>query len=84
MNAESSRSHLIIGIVMESTNKNTGNVTKGKVCYYILTYLDSKNFCIRYFLWYKMAIYLYYRIYLAIRRGFHLSRMTTNNLISSM
>ena len=25
-----------------------------------------------------------YRIYLAIRRGFHLSRMTTNNLISSM
>ena len=26
----------------------------------------------------------YYRIYSAIRRGFHLSRMTTNNLISSM
>ena len=25
-----------------------------------------------------------YRIYLAIRRGFHLSRMTTNNLISCM
>ena len=25
-----------------------------------------------------------YRIYSAIRRGFHLSRMTTNNLISSM
>ena len=25
-----------------------------------------------------------YRIYLAIRRGFHLSRMTTNILISSM
>ena len=32
MNAESSRSHLIIGIVMEATNKNTGNITKGKVC----------------------------------------------------
>ena len=27
---------------------------------------------------------LTYRIYSAIRRGFHLSRMTTNNLISSM
>ena len=25
-----------------------------------------------------------YRIYSAIRRGFHLARMTTNNLISSM
>ena len=25
-----------------------------------------------------------YHIYSAIRRGFHLSRMTTNNLISSM
>ena len=25
-----------------------------------------------------------YRIYSAIKRGFHLSRMTTNNLISSM
>ena len=31
MNAESSRSHLVIGIVMESTNKATGNVVKGKV-----------------------------------------------------
>ena len=31
MNAESSRSHLIIGIIMEAANKNTGNVTKGKV-----------------------------------------------------
>ena len=59
MNAESSRSHLIIGIVMESTNKNTGNVTKGKVCYYIRTYLDRKDFCIGYFLWYKMAVQLY-------------------------
>ena len=26
----------------------------------------------------------HYRIYSAIRRGFHLSRMTTKNLISSM
>ena len=25
-----------------------------------------------------------YRIYSAVRRGFHLSRMSTNNLISSM
>ena len=31
MNAESSRSHLVIGIVMESTSKSTGNVMKGKV-----------------------------------------------------
>jgi hypothetical protein len=31
MNAESSRSHLVIGIVIESTNKTTGTVTKGKV-----------------------------------------------------
>ncbi|XP_053405776.1 uncharacterized protein LOC123566477 isoform X3 [Mercenaria mercenaria] len=31
MNAESSRSHLVIGIIMEATNKNTGNVTKGKL-----------------------------------------------------
>ncbi|XP_060607664.1 nuclear anchorage protein 1-like [Ruditapes philippinarum] len=31
MNAESSRSHLVVGIVMEATNKNTGNVTKGKL-----------------------------------------------------
>ena len=31
MNAESSRSHLVIGIVLESTNKATGNVVKGKV-----------------------------------------------------
>ncbi|XP_052794090.1 early endosome antigen 1-like isoform X2 [Mya arenaria] len=31
MNAESSRSHLIIGIILTSTNKNTGNVTKGKL-----------------------------------------------------
>ena len=31
MNAESSRSHLIIGIVLESTNLSTGTVHKGKV-----------------------------------------------------
>ena len=31
MNDESSRSHLVIGITLECTNKNTGNVTKGKV-----------------------------------------------------
>ncbi|XP_077988822.1 uncharacterized protein LOC144443263 isoform X2 [Glandiceps talaboti] len=31
MNAESSRSHLIIGIVIESTNLTTGTVTKGKL-----------------------------------------------------
>ncbi|XP_076443264.1 uncharacterized protein LOC143281879 [Babylonia areolata] len=31
MNAESSRSHLVIGIVMESTNRATGNVVKGKL-----------------------------------------------------
>ena len=39
---------------------------------------------------YKMDLDLWdclgrvYRIYLDIRRGFHLSRMTKNNLISSM
>ncbi|XP_041373330.1 COP1-interactive protein 1-like [Gigantopelta aegis] len=31
MNSESSRSHLILGIVMESTNKLTGQVLKGKL-----------------------------------------------------
>ncbi|XP_064607876.1 myosin-10-like [Liolophura sinensis] len=31
MNAESSRSHLILAIVIESTNKVTGQVTKGKL-----------------------------------------------------
>lgn len=31
MNMESSRSHLIIGIVIESTNLTTGAVIKGKV-----------------------------------------------------
>ncbi|KAL8610796.1 hypothetical protein ACOMHN_016779 [Nucella lapillus] len=31
MNAESSRSHLVIGIVLESTNRATGNVLKGKL-----------------------------------------------------
>ena len=31
MNAESSRSHLIISIVLETTNKSTGQILKGKV-----------------------------------------------------
>ena len=31
MNAESSRSHLVIGIVIESTNLTTGAVLRGKV-----------------------------------------------------
>ena len=31
MNSESSRSHLIIGVVIESTNLTTGTVTKGKL-----------------------------------------------------
>jgi len=31
MNAESSRSHLILGIVIESTNLTSGAVVKGKV-----------------------------------------------------
>ena len=31
-----------------------------------------------------MSKHILYRIYLAIRQGFHLSRMTKNNLISSM
>ena len=32
MNAESSRSHLIVGIVITSTNLATGTVVSGKVC----------------------------------------------------
>ncbi|XP_064618815.1 myosin-9-like isoform X3 [Lineus longissimus] len=31
MNAESSRSHLIIGVVIESTNRTSGNVMRGKL-----------------------------------------------------
>ncbi len=31
MNAESSRSHLIIGVIIESTNLSTGTVIKGKL-----------------------------------------------------
>ena len=31
MNAESSRSHLVIGIVIETTNLTTGAVMRGKV-----------------------------------------------------
>ena len=47
MNDESSRSHLVIGITLECTNKNTGNVTKGKVTtatFYNLFYCKI-NFC---------------------------------------
>ena len=33
MNAESSRSHLIISVVIETTNKVTGAVVRGKVSY---------------------------------------------------
>ena len=44
------------------------------------------TFMVRNFdLWWAIKLNLMiYRIYSAIRRGFHLSRMTTNNLISSM
>ena len=31
MNSESSRSHLVLSIIIESTNKTTGSVLKGKV-----------------------------------------------------
>ena len=31
MNAESSRSHLVLSIVIESTNKSTGQSVKGKL-----------------------------------------------------
>ena len=31
MNAESSRSHLVVGIVIESTNRTSGQVVKGKL-----------------------------------------------------
>ncbi len=31
MNAESSRSHLVIGITIETTNKVSGQILKGKV-----------------------------------------------------
>ena len=31
MNAESSRSHLVIGIVIETTNRTTGTVMRGKL-----------------------------------------------------
>ena len=33
MNSESSRSHLVISVVIETTNKATGAVLKGKVGY---------------------------------------------------
>lgn len=31
MNSESSRSHLVIGVIIESTNLGTGAVVKGKL-----------------------------------------------------
>ena len=31
MNDESSRSHLVIGIIIETVNKSTGQIMKGKV-----------------------------------------------------
>ncbi|ESO96357.1 hypothetical protein LOTGIDRAFT_144011, partial [Lottia gigantea] len=40
MNDESSRSHLVIGIVLESTNKVTGQIITGKVGF-INIYLDD-------------------------------------------
>ena len=39
MNAESSRSHLVIGIVIESTNLTTGAVLRGKVI--IVTHISN-------------------------------------------
>ena len=35
MNSESSRSHLILSIVIESTNLTSGAITNGKVEFYI-------------------------------------------------
>ena len=40
MNTESSRSHLIVGTVIESTNLTTGTVTKGKVIITMVTQCD--------------------------------------------
>lgn len=34
MNAESSRSHLVLSVIIESTNKTNGQVTRGKVIQY--------------------------------------------------
>ena len=48
MNAESSRSHLIIGIVIVSTNLTNGTVHKGKVRYVCRDWCSYmyKNQCI--------------------------------------
>ena len=43
MNAESSRSHLILGIIIESTNLTSGAVVKGKVCLCLSTLFWSKQ-----------------------------------------
>ena len=40
MNAESSRSHLVIGIVIETTNLTTGAVLRGKVKF-IVTHISN-------------------------------------------
>ena len=34
MNDESSRSHLVIGIIIETTNRTSGTVLRGKVSVY--------------------------------------------------
>ena len=48
----------------------------------VLMYFDPYNGS-SYMIQVVFCLYVY-RIYLAIRRGLHLSRMTTNNLISCM
>lgn len=42
MNAESSRSHLILGIIIESTNLTSGAVVKGKVCLCLSTFWSKQ------------------------------------------
>ena len=45
MNAESSRSHLILGIIIESTNLTSGAVVKGKVCLCLATlFLEIESY----------------------------------------
>ncbi len=43
MNAESSRSHLIVGIVIESTNITNGTVHRGKVCCTVYTQVVGRT-----------------------------------------
>ena len=40
MNSESSRSHLVLSIIIESTNKTTGSVLKGKVREEVTVYMN--------------------------------------------